>query len=81
MNNKTKRRTRLARVKTGELSAGRHLISSNVKRNMGMFVYVNEGPGGKDSITRHEPLEDGKPFRPYQRRKKVRVGGAEVERN
>lgn len=75
MNNKTKRRARLSRVKTGKLNAGRHLISSSPARNMGMFVYINEGPSGKDSITRFEPLEKGKPFRPFQRKKKVRVAG------
>ena len=65
-------------VKTGSLPAGKHLISSNPSRNMGMFVYVNEGPKGKDSITRHEPLKDGEPFRPYKRQRKVRVAGATV---
>lgn len=69
---------KVAGTKTGSLPAGKHLISSNPSRNMGMFVYVNEGPGGKDSITRHEPLESDKPFRPYKRERKVRVGGATI---
>lgn len=80
MNNRTKRRTRLARVKTGALNAGTHLISSNVARNMGMFVAVNEGPSGKDSLTFFAPLDKAKPSNPFRRQKKIRVAGTEIAR-
>lgn len=78
MNNKTKRRTRLARVKTGKLNAGTHLISSNPSRNMGMFVAVNEGPNGNASNTFHAPLDKTKPSQPYRRQKKIRAAGTEI---
>lgn len=78
MNNKVKRRTRLARVKTGKLNAGTHLISSNAERNMGMFVAINEESNGKASNTFHAPLDKTRPSQPFKHEKKIRVGGTQI---
>ena len=47
---------------------------------MGMYVSVNEGPGGKFSNTHFAPLDKNKPSNPFKRKTSVRVGDARIEK-
>lgn len=81
-NKNSKNRNAQNKSTPSSLGNGKFLVSANPKRNMGQFVYHNEGPDGKKySLTRHEPLEAGKPFKPFKashRRAKVQVAGVTI---
>ncbi len=64
MNNNTKRKSNLRRksTKTGD----RHVISSNLERNMNQVIFKNSGGG---SITKHQPIDKTRPFRAYKKDK------------
>lgn len=51
-------------------SNGNQTISVNEPRNMAMRVYKNKGTGkaGNNSLTRHEPLVEGKPGNPVKKK-------------
>jgi len=63
-----------------KLAEGKHLISSSPKRNMAQVVYHNtDAKGAKFSLTRHEPLDASKPFKPFKRKTVKRIDGANIE--
>jgi len=82
MNKNTKVSQRNMKATPNSLGNGKFLVSANPKRNMGQFVYHNEGVDGKKySLTRHEPLDPTKGSNPHKasyRRSKVRVAGVTV---
>ena len=83
MNKNTRNRQSNTRSTPNSLGNGKFLVSTNPARNMGQFVYHNEGADGKKySLTRHEPLDPKKPFTPHKashRRKKIQVAGVTVQ--